>query len=352
MLAYRLLKAQTQPEFQEVPEPHAGPGQVVVKVAGSGLCHTDFALIARDPAHWKEHAPPFTLGHEVAGWVEEVGGGVTRFQRGDAVAVNPSWGSCGRCYMCRSGEENHCLYQKDLLAPGLGFDGGHAPYVLVPDARFLVPIGDLDPVLAAPLTDAGITTYSAIKPAIPGIFPGSTAVVIGVGGLGLYAVQFLRLLTAARVVAVDSTEARLKLAREYGADDVVPSGPDAAAQIRELSGGVGAAFVLDCVGINPTLATAVASLSWRGRLTMVGAGGGSTQFDFRDVPWGAQLATSLNGGSIALMDIVAMAALGRLKILVDRYPLNAAKQAYDDFEHGRLVGRAVLLPTGSEARAA
>jgi alcohol dehydrogenase, propanol-preferring len=344
MLAYRLMHAQTQPEFQEVPEPHAGAGQVVVRVAGSGLCHTDFTVISRDQAYWKEDAPPFTLGHEIAGWVEEVGSGVTNVRHGDAVAVNPSWASCGRCHMCRSGEENHCLRQKAIRAPGVGYDGGHAPYVLVPDARFLVPIGDLDPILAAPLTDAGITTYSAIKPAIPGIYPGSTAVVIGVGGLGLYAVQFLRLLTGARVVAVDSTEARLKLAREFGADDVVPSGPNAAAQIRELSGGIGAAFVIDCVGIDPTLATAVAALSWRGRLTMVGAGGGATPFDFFKVPPGAQLTTSLNGGSIALMDVVELAALGRLRVLVDRYPLSAAKQAYDDFEHGRLVGRAVLMP--------
>jgi propanol-preferring alcohol dehydrogenase len=351
MLAYRLLKEQTQPEFQEVPEPHAGPGQVVVKVAGSGLCHTDFTVISRAPSYWKENPPPFTLGHEIAGWVEEVGAGVKGFQRGDAVAVNPSWASCGRCHMCRSGEENHCLYQRAIRAPGVGYDGGHAPYVLVPEARFLVAIGDLDPVEAAPLTDAGLTTYTAIKAALPGIYPGSTAAVIGIGGLGLYAVQFLRQLTGARVVAVDSSEARLKLAREHGADDVVSSGPDAAEQIRELSGGIGAAFALDCVGVNATLATGVAALSWRGRLAMVGAGGGSIPFDFFKMPPGAQLVTSLNGGSVALKEVLDMAALGRIKSLVDRYPFSAVKQAYDDFEHGRLVGRAVVIPGESEARA-
>src|SRR5262245_28067975 len=351
MRAYRLVQAQMQPEFQEVAEPHAGPGQVVVRVAGSGLCHTDFTVISRERAYWKDEAPPFTLGQEIAGWVEEIGTGVTRFRHGDVVAVKPTWARCGRCHMGCSGEEHHCLLQKAIREPGFGYDGGHAPYVLVPEARFLAPIGDLDPVTAAPLTDAGITTYSAIKPALPGIWPGSTAVVIGVGGLGLYAVQFLRLLTAARVVAVDSTAARLKLAREHGADDVVPSGPDAASHIRELSGGIGASFVIDCVGVNATLATAVAALSWRGRLAMVGAGGGSTPFDFFKVPPGAQLVTSLNGGSIALMEVVELAALGRLKVLVDRYPLSAAKQAYDDFEHGRLVGRAVLMPAPAGARA-
>ena len=344
MLAYRLLQPQTQPEFQEVPEPHAGPGQVVVRVAGSGLCHTDFTVIYRDRQYWNNDPPPFTLGHEIAGWVEEVGAGVKNFKRGDAVAVNPSWASCGRCHMCRSGEENHCLYQTAIRAPGVGYDGGHAPYVLVPEARFLVPIGDLDPVAAAPLTDAGITTYSAIKPAISSIWPGRTVVVIGMGGLGLYAVQFLRLLTSARVVAVDSTPARLKLAHEYDADNVISNGSDAADQIRELTGGIGAIFIIDCAGVNATLATAVAALSWRGRLAVVGAGGGSIPFDFFKVPPGAQLVTSLNGGSVALMEVVGMAALGRLKILVDRYPLDAAKKGYDDFEHGRLVGRAVLMP--------
>src|SRR5262245_39469670 len=189
MLAYRLLKEQTQPEFQDVAAPHAGPGQVVVKVAGSGLCHTDFTVIGRAQGYWKDRPPPFTLGHEIAGWVEELGAGVEGFQHGEAVAVNPSWSSCGRCHMCRSGEENHCLQQDAIRAPGVGYDGGHAPYVLVPAARFLVPIGDLDPIAAAPLTDAGLTTYSAIKAALPGIWPGATAVVIGVGGLGFYAVQ-------------------------------------------------------------------------------------------------------------------------------------------------------------------
>jgi len=348
MLAYRLLQPQAQPEFQEVPEPHAGSGQVVIRVAGSGLCHTDFTVISRDLSNWKGDPPPFTLGHEIAGWVEE-GAGVNNFKSGDAVAVNPSWASCGRCHMCRSGEENHCLYQKAIRAPGVGFDGGHAPYVLVPESRFLVPIGDLGRVAAAPLTDAGITTYSAIKPAISSIWPGSTVVVIGIGGLGLYAVQFLRLLTSARVVAVDSTEARLKLALEYGADDIISNGPNTAERIRELTGGAGAIFIIDCVGVNATLATAVAALSWRGRLAVVGAGGGSIPFDFFKVPPGAQLVTSLNGGSVALMEVVGMAALGRIKVLVDRYPLSAAKQGYDDFQHGRLVGRAVLMPVALKA---
>jgi propanol-preferring alcohol dehydrogenase len=169
--------------------------------------------------------------------------------------------------------------------------------------------------------------------------------------LGLYAVQFLRQLTGARVVAVDSSDARLKLAREYGADNVITSGPKAADEIRELAGGVGASFVLDCVGVNETLATGVAALSWRGRLAMVGAGGGSIPFDFFKEAPGAQLVTSLNGGGVALKEVVDMAALGRIKNLLDRYPLSGVEQAYDDFKLGHLVGRAVLIPEASAARA-
>src|SRR5262249_12881248 len=131
--------------------------------------------------------------------------------------------------------------------------------------------------------------------------------------------------------------------------NVVSNFPDAAEQIRELSGGMGAAFVIDCAGVNATLAVGIAALSWHGRLAVVGAGGGSIPLDFFKVPPGAHLGTSLNGGSVALQEVVAMAALRRIRVLVDRYPLSAAKTAYDDFEHGRLVGRAVLIPEVSAA---
>jgi D-arabinose 1-dehydrogenase-like Zn-dependent alcohol dehydrogenase len=128
-----------------------------------------------------------------------------------------------------------------------------------------------------------------------------------------------------------------------GADDVVSSSPDAAHQIRELTGGVGAAFVL-IAGVDATLSTAIAALSWRGRLTMVGAGGGSILFDFFKVPPGAQLATSLNGGSIALMEVVGMAALGRLKIRWTAIRSTRRSRRMRRLRPGRLVGRAVLLP--------
>ncbi len=103
--------------------------------------------------------------------MEELGTGVTEFRPGDPVAVMPGWSSCGRCHACRSGEESNCLYLAGIKSAGVGYDGGLAPYILVPNSRFLIPIiGDLDPVEAAPLTDSGLTTYAAIKPALPMLY--------------------------------------------------------------------------------------------------------------------------------------------------------------------------------------
>src|ERR1700720_671265 len=214
MIAYRLLQPQQPPQLQDVAKPSPSAGQLLIKVGGCGLCHTDVAIMGMTKAQLDEwHAtPPFTLGHEIAGWVADVGQGVVGFKSGEPVAVVPVWGSCGHCPPCRRGEEKFSYYISRLIGAGLGFDGGLAEYVVV-ESRFAVPMGDFDPVLAAPLTDAGLTTYTAIKPALPSLVPGTTALVIGVGGLGLLAVQFLRTLCGARVIAVDNDKTLLELAK-------------------------------------------------------------------------------------------------------------------------------------------
>src|SRR3984957_8702244 len=233
MIAYRLLQPTQPRELQDVAKPSSGAGQLLIKVGGCGLCHTDIGLMNRTKAEFLDPPPPFTLGHEIAGWVAEIGQGVFGFKTGEPVAVVPVWGSCGHCPPCRRGEENFCYYISRLTGAGIGFDGGLAEYIVV-EARFVVPIGDFDPVLAAPLTDAGLTTYTAIKPALPSLVPGSTAVVIGVGGLGLLGVQFLRTLCTARVIAVDSDPKHLELAKEHGADNTIPSDASTTEEIRSL----------------------------------------------------------------------------------------------------------------------
>src|ERR1700676_2404227 len=234
MIAYRLLQPQQRPDLQDVAKPSPGAGQLLIKVGGCGLCHTDIGLMSRTTAEFFDAPPPFTLGHEIAGWIAEIGQGVVGFKSGEPVAVVPVWGSCGHCPPCRRGEENFCYYIAHLTGAGIGFDGGLAEYVLV-EARFVVPMGDFDPVLAAPLTDAGLTTYTAIKPALPFLVPGTTAVVIGVGGLGLLAVQFLRTLCSARVIAVDSDATHRHLATKHGATTTFPSDGSTTQQIRGLT---------------------------------------------------------------------------------------------------------------------
>jgi propanol-preferring alcohol dehydrogenase len=346
MIAYRLVQPQEPPQLQDVAKPSPGAGQLLIKVGGCGLCHTDIGLMARTKAEWLDTLPPFTLGHEIAGWVEKIGQGVVGFKSGEPVAVVPVWGSCGHCPACRRGEENFCYYISRLIGAGVGFDGGLAEYVVV-DSRFAVPMGDFDPVLAAPLTDAGLTTYTAIKPALPSLVPGSTAVVIGVGGLGLLAVQFLRTLCSARVIAVDNDQRHLELAKQHGADYTMPSDASTAEQIRSLTSGAGATFILDCVGAEGTLKTGVTALARLGRLTLVGAALKTVPFGLHEVPWGAQLATSMNGGTVNLREVIELARLGRIETIEDRYPLSRVDDGYNDLRNGKLRGRAVCIPAAA-----
>jgi propanol-preferring alcohol dehydrogenase len=174
------------------------------------------------PAGTLPYALPFTLGHEVVGTVEELGDGVTGPEVGASVLVYGPWG-CGLCPPCSRGEEHLCE-RRDLrrgTGCGLGRNGGLAEYVVLPSARLAVEIGDLDPVTAAPLADAGLTPYHAVKRALRDLRPGTAAVVIGVGGLGHVAVQLLRALSGCRVVAVDRREEALAMALDAGADAVL-----------------------------------------------------------------------------------------------------------------------------------
>ncbi len=343
MIGYRLVKPQQPPSLQEVPTPSPGSGQLLIKVAACGLCHTDIGLMHRTKEEWSKTQPPFTLGHEVAGWIAEVGSDLIGYRSGDPVAVVPLWGNCGHCPPCRRGEENFCYYISRMIGAGVGFDGGLADYMLT-EARYTVPLGDLDPVVAAPLTDAGLTTYTAIKPALPFLVPGTTAAVIGVGGLGLLAVQMLRTLTGARVIALDKDQQHLALAKEHGADSAIPSDADSVERIREMTCGAGATFVLDCVGAEATLKLGLDALSRLGRLTVVGAARGTINFGLHEIPWGAQLTTCMNGGTVNLREVVELARLGRIVTIEDRYPLSRVADAYRDLEEGKLRGRAVCIP--------
>jgi propanol-preferring alcohol dehydrogenase len=346
MKAYQLTAWQEPPELREVDVPEPGPGQVLIKVGGAGACHSDLHLMEW-PEGQMDFDLPFTLGHENAGWVEKLGAGVEGLEQGEPVAVYGPWG-CGRCRACRRSAENYCEHQAELRAfgGGLGLDGGMAEYMLVPHARLLLPLGDLDPRDAAPLTDAALTPYHAIKRSLHLLAPGSTAVVIGIGGLGHMAVQILRSVSPARVIAVDTSADKLRVARELGADHAVEPGEGAADEIRELTGGRGVELVVDNVGADETLALAAKVVHFESHLTVIGLAGGKFEFAFGAEPFEAQLTIPYWGSAIELAEVLDLARAGRIRPHVERFPLERVDEAYERMRAGTLDGRAVICPNG------
>jgi alcohol dehydrogenase, propanol-preferring len=346
MQAYQLVEWQRPPELRDVPVPVPGPGEVLIKVGGACACHTDLRVMGW-PAGTHAYELPFTLGHENAGWVETVGAGVEEWRHGDAVAVYGPWG-CGRCAPCRQGREMHCERnaQSDTPIGGFGLDGGMAEYMLVPSARLLVPLGELDPRDAAPLSDAALTPYHAIKSSLALLTAGASALVIGVGGLGHMAVQLLRAVTPARVVAVDVDEHKLELAREVGADETIAAGESAAAEIRELTGGLGVTVVFDCVGSDETMRLAAGVVRDGGAVQVIGLAGGTLPFGYGKVPFGCSLTIPYWGSSDELLEVLELARDGRIRAHTQRFALHEAAEAYARMRAGTLRGRAVITPHG------
>ena len=343
MKAVRFQGAGRPPLVTEVAKPKVAPGQVLVKIGGAGVCHSDLHILDHElglPA-------PFTLGHENAGWVSELGEGVTGFKEGDAVAVYLLWG-CGHCHACQQSMENYCENWARMGGDGggLGHDGGMADYMLVPAARFLVPLGDLDPREAAPLTDAALTPYHAIKRVLPMLHADSNVVLLGIGGLGHMAVQLLRLLSPARIIAGDVDPAKLEQARVLGADHAVDTADvDAAAEeILKITGPRGAGVVLDCVGVQPTFDLAARLLRRNSAWVVIGLGGGHHDFTWGSTPYGTTLTLPYGGSRLELMELVAMARLGRIRAETTAYPLDQAVEVFARLRAGEVRGRAVLTP--------
>ncbi|MGN6475328.1 MAG: alcohol dehydrogenase catalytic domain-containing protein, partial [Mycobacteriales bacterium] len=247
MRAYRLLDWQ-RADFDDVPVPEPGPGEVRVRIGGVGLCHSD-VIFLDSPAGVLPYELPFTLGHEIAGWVDALGEGVTSVAVDEAVAV-ACMSPCGNCRWCQRGQDNYCV--DTWRGRGFGTDGGLAEHVVV-GAGQVVGLGDLDPRIVAPLTDAGATSYHAVKKVLPKLYDDSTAVVIGVGGLGAYGVQWLRMLTSARIIAVEARPERLMAARDLGAHEVIEAGEGLSKRLAEAVGQGGADAVLDFVGSDATI---------------------------------------------------------------------------------------------------
>ena len=315
------------------------PRDIVVRVVAAGLCRTDLHIMEGLLEAYGVRLP-YIPGHETAGVVEEVGPDVTTVRPGDPVLVDPN-DSCGLCGACRRGMDTYC---ESLRMPGFTADGGFADYVLTSE-RGVVPLpAGLAPVDMAPHADAGLAAYRAVKKAARTLGAGDSVAVLGAGGLGHIAVQLLKELTPADVVAVDLSEAALGLARDLGADHVVPGGSTAVEVVRDVSGG-GVQAVIDFVGDGDAPRQAVEMLRRGGTYFMVGYGGDLTVPVSTIVANELSIVGNLVGTHAELEELVLLAAEGKVRLHARQYPLDEINRAVGDLRAGRLVGRAVLVPS-------
>ena len=338
MIAARLYPNEKRLRLDHVAVPEPKGDDVLVKVAGCGVCHSDLHVL--DGMLQEYLRLPVTMGHEIAGWVERAGPEVTDLETGAPVAVMVGWG-CGWCRWCVSGHEQICPRGDEA---GSTRDGGFAEYVLVPHRRHLVVLGELDPVRAAPLGDAVLSPYAAVKRVKEHLPAGSRAAIIGIGGLGGHAVQLIRVLTGARVIAVDVSERQLQRARELGAEATVVGGPGAAERVRELVGEEAVQAVIDFVGTDETLQLATKIVGRRGIIALLGLAGGAVPFSFYAAAPEAAFTTVYAGTVADLQEVVDLARAGRIESRVVTYPLEAVNDALDDLRAGRVDGRAVVTP--------
>ena len=344
MKAVQYRQIGSAPEVVTVPEPVPGPGQVLLKVTAAGLCHSDQFVMSL-PAEGFDYPLPLTLGHEGAGVVAALGEGVDRIAIGESVAVYGPWG-CGRCIKCAEGKENYCInaVAERIQPPGLGSPGAMAEYMLVDNPRHLVPLGDLDPIKNVSLTDAGLTPYHAIKLALPKLGAGSTAVVIGTGGLGHVGIQILRAITGATVIALDVSDEKLELARAVGAQYTLLSNDDAPAAIKKLTGGQGANAVFDFVGAAPTVRIAAASAAAEADVSIVGIGGGQLPVGFGSTAFDVSVRAPYWGSRSELIEVLELARRGQVNVEVETFTLDEAPRAYQLLHDGKIRGRAVVVP--------
>jgi propanol-preferring alcohol dehydrogenase len=328
------------PEIREVPTPQPGPGEVLIKMTAAGVCHSDEHFMSL-PAEKFSFELPLTLGHEGAGIVAGLGVAASGIKEGDPVAVYGAWG-CGYCRACATGAENYCIRQ--IPWPGFDAPGFMAEYMLVPSPRHLVPLGDLDPVRNVPLTDAGLTPYHAIKPSLPKLVPGSTAVVIGAGGLGHLAIQMLRALSPAQVIALDIGEDKIAFAREVGAHAAFLSDPSSIEVIRDLTGGRGADAVFNFVGIQATADLAAKLVGPWSDIIMVGLGPGAIPVSVDTLPGGTSVRAPVWGTRPELIEVLDLARSGAIKVETERFSLEDGPEAYARLHARTLRGRAVLVP--------
>jgi len=349
MKAARITSPQQPLEIMEIETPKPKDVEVVIKVKATGVCHSDLHL-------WEGGYDtgdgfmkvtdrgvkfPVTPGHEIVGTVSEIGSAVQGISVGDDVLVYP-WIGCGICSACRVGNDNICDAPRSL---GVFQNGGYAEYVLVPHFKFLAKINGIDLDAATSLACSGLTAYTAIKKSNAN--SQHNMVIFGAGGLGLMGVQIARAITNANIVCVDIDDAKLTLAKELGADNVVNSkDPDAAQKIISLCNGKGADCVIDFVNAPPTVKMGLAVLRKRGNMILVGLFGGSIELSLVTIPLKAiTIQGAYTGNYNDMLELIGLAKRGVINPTISkRYSLSEANTALEDLKARKIMGRAVINP--------
>ncbi|EWG98268.1 NAD(P)-dependent alcohol dehydrogenase [Halomonas sp. BC04] len=327
--------------YEEWPDPEIiKPDDVIVKIGGAGVCRTDLHIIE---GIWREHAPielPFVMGHENAGWVEAVGVGVTSVKPGDPVICHPL-ATNGHCLACRRGNDMHA---EESSFPGINAQGGYADFLYTNERALIKLPTTLAPKDVAPYTDAGLTAYHAAKKAARHLVPGQKVVVLGVGGLGHIGVQVLAALCGAEIIAIDRAESALKLAEQGGAHHVVKADGGEVDAVMSLTGGHGAEAVLDFVGEGDAVSKGLAMTRANGFYYIIGYGGKIEIPTIDMIVTERTIVGNLVGTYPELVELMSLADRGAVELATREYRLEEANQALHDLHHGRVPGRAVLIP--------
>jgi NAD+-dependent secondary alcohol dehydrogenase Adh1 len=341
MKAVRLHAFNQQPQIDEVPDPKiTSPLDVIVKIGGAGVCRTDLHIILGQWDAAMGTPLPYTLGHENAGWVSEVGSAVTNVAVGDTVILHPT-PTCGLCHACRAGDDMHCI---NSTFPGLSTDGGMAEYLLT-SARACIKLDpETQPQDVAALADAGITAYHAVRKALPLLYPGTTCVVIGAGGLGHIGIQSLAALTATRIIVVDRNPDALKLAEQLGAHHTVVADGHQVDAVKDLTGGNGAEVVLDFVAEEGAEMDGWNMTAPAGSYFVIGYGGTLHIPTLDIISTERNIIGNIVGTYNELAELMALAQAGKVTLHTRTYPLDAAVEALNDLDAGRVRGRAILVP--------
>ena len=342
MKAARLHAYHEALKLEEVDEPKiVGPLDVIVRIGAAGLCRTDLHIQEGQWAEKSQVKLPYTPGHENAGWIHEVGSAVTNVQPGDTVIVHP-FITCGLCSPCRRGDDMHCV---NGSFPGINRDGGFADF-LQTSARSVVKLApSLEPKDIAALADAGLTAIHAVKKAIPVLQPGTTAVVIGAGGLGHIGIQCLKAMTSATVVVVDPSEKALALAGEMGADETVKvDGSKHVETVKEMTDGFGAEAIIDFVGEKGAIENGIAMVRDGGFYYVIGYGENIDIPTIDVISREISFIGNLVGTYTDLEELMTLTAQGQVTLHTSTYPLDAINDAMADLDGGRLQGRGILIP--------